>query len=211
MRMTAYASRRNEKEKEKEENRSPLIVNVSKQYLYNLTWVENVLGQLLLRDFYKKENDYFFVTVAGNATGSVAFGSPTPANDAEELLRVISNARNKNFNPAYAIVDWTQWQRFLTIKPNDYSLPFGFFVTADGTMTCAGVRIVPTSWAASDHALLVDPFYLQRIEVESLLVELSYENGTNFEKNLVTFRVEALEEINRLRDDSQFYVDFRNS
>src|SRR6185369_2225261 len=53
----------------------------TKQLLYNLGFLENRLPTMLLRDFYKKENDYLFTTIAGNSTGTYT-GSGTV--DAEE-------------------------------------------------------------------------------------------------------------------------------
>lgn len=183
----------------------------SKQLMYALPFLQNTLPRMLLRDFYKKENDYFFTTVAGNATGNNAAANPTPTVDAEEILRMIANQRSANFDASFALVDWTQWARLLSTKPNDYSVPGGVTITADGVIQMAGTPIIGASWAQTDHVLVIDRGYLERVETESLRVEFSYEDSDNFEKNLVTARVECFEEINLLRPDAFIYRDFANS
>jgi len=184
-------------------------VTFSKQFMYQVGFIQQVLPTMLLRDFYKKENDYFFTTMAQNSTGSVS--TPGTANDAEELLQSILNQRKANFVPSYALVDWTQLGRLLTTKPADYSIPGGFFVDGNGNLRVLGVPVIGATWAQTDHVLIYDRAYYQRAETESLRVEFSYENNDNFEKNLVTARVECFEELQRLRDDASVYHDFGNS
>jgi len=184
------------------------FVRVSKQLLYSGPFVENILPLVLLRDFYKKENDYLFTTLAGNSTGTYV-GSGTV--DAEELINTIVSQRKNNFNASAAIIDWTQMGRLLLTKPNDYGLPTGFNVDANGNLRILGTPIIPATWAQTDHVLVLDTAYYERLETESIRVEVSYEDSDNFERNLVTFRVEAFEELNRLRDDASIYRDFSNS
>ncbi len=59
--------------------------------------------------------------------------------------------------------------------------------------------------------LIFDRDIMERVETESLRVEFSYENNDNFEKNMVTARVECFEELNVLRPDGIIYHDFGNS
>lgn len=181
----------------------------SKQLMYALPFLQNTLPRMLLRDFYKKENDYFFTTVAGNATGNAVATGVTV--DAEELVHMIANQRTANFDASFALVDWTQWARLLNTKPNDYSIPGGVTISPQGIIQMAGTPIIGASWAQTDHVLVIDRGYLERVETESLRVEFSYEDSDNFEKNLVTARVECFEEINLLRPDAFIYHDFANS
>lgn len=187
------------------------FVTFTKQLLYNLEFLQNRLPTMLLRDFYKKENDYFFTTIAGNSTGANPPTVAGGATDAEELIQVIANQRKANFEASYAIIDWTEWGRLLATKPNDYSIPGGVTIDANGTMRIAGVPVIAASWAQTDHVLVYDYDYYERVEGESLRVEFSYENQDNFEKNQITARIECFEEINRLRDDASIYHDFGNS
>jgi hypothetical protein len=180
----------------------------SKQLMYALPFLQNTLPRMLLRDFFKKENDYFYTTVAVAATG-ISTSSKTV--DVEEMIEMIANQRKSNFEASFALVDWAQWARFLLTKPQDYSVPGGVTISPAGIVQMAGTPIIGASWAQTDHVLVVDKGYLERIETESLRVEFSYEDDKNFEFNLVTARVECFEEINMLRPDAFIYRDFGNS
>jgi hypothetical protein len=186
-------------------------VTFSKQLLFNLDFLENTLPRMLQRDFFKKENDYFYTQMASNATGTNTAANPTPTVDIEELVRMIANQLNANFEASYSMVDWIEWGRILLTKPNDYSLPAGTVVNNQGIVTVAGVPLIGASYAQSDHVLLWDRDYVERVEGESLRVEFSYENNDNFQKNLITARIECFEEINLLLPQSIIYRDFGNS
>jgi hypothetical protein len=67
------------------------ITQFSKQLSYNLNFIQNTIATQLLRDFYSKENDFFNVTVAGNATGNGTVTNPSATVDAEELIGIIAN------------------------------------------------------------------------------------------------------------------------
>lgn len=187
------------------------FVRFSKQLMYNLPFLQNTLPRVLLRDFYKKENDYLYTTIAGNATGVNTAANPTPTVDIEEVIRMIGNQRNANFDASYIITDWLQWSKFLLTKPNDYNLPAATFADPNGNFRLAGIPMIGASWAQSDHILLLDVNYYERVETESLRVDFSFEDNDNFTKNLITARVECFEEINRLRDDAAIYRDLGNS
>lgn len=184
------------------------FVTLTRQVMFNLPFLEQTLPTILLRDFYKKENDYLFTTMAGNSTGTYV-GSGTV--DAEELLNTILSQLKANFNASAGIVDFIQLGRLLTTKPNDYSIPGGFYMDANGVVRVLGTPIVAASWAQTDHVLVFDSDFYERVEGDSLAVTFSYENQDNFEKNQVTARIECFEELNRLRDDASIYRDFGNS
>lgn len=186
----------------------------SKQLMYNLPFLNNTLPRMLLRDFYKKENDYIYDTMIAAATGStttpVVPGGPT--NDAEEILFWIANQRNAEFNASYGIVDWADWARILKSGRNSgsgYSLPGNFPMAND--IVIAGTPILGASWADAGEFLLWDNEMVERVETESLRVEFSFEEGNNFTKNLITAKVECFEELNVLRPDSIIHGEFGGS
>jgi len=182
----------------------------SKQLMFALPFLTTTLPRTLIRDFYKKENDYFYTTAAAAATGSDYVAGATV--DAEELLFLIANQIDANFEASYSLVRAREWARILMTKPQDYSIPGG--VTIDpqtGFTKFAGTPLIAASWAAQDKVLIFDRDIMERVETESLRVEFSYENNDNFEKNMVTARVECFEELNILRPDGIIYHDFGNS
>ena len=181
----------------------------TKQLMFHLPFINSTLPRMLTRDFYKKENSYLYTTIAAAATGS---NYSTATVDVEEVIDMITNMKDTDFEPSYIVTDWTEWGRLLKTKPSDYSLPAGTVVTAGGQqLIIAGTPIVGASFAPSDKLLVIDRDYVERVEGESLRVEFSYENQDNFEKNLVTARCECFEEVNLLRTDAVIYRDLGNS
>jgi hypothetical protein len=179
----------------------------SKQMMFQLPFLQNTLQRMLLRDFYKKENATFFNTVSLAATGSTTTSSTV---DAEQLVDWIANQLAADFDASFALVSYQQWARLLKTKPTDYSVPGGVVIDPQGNVRIAGVPVIGASWVTDDKALIIDSNYVERVETEGLRVEFSYEDSDNFQRNLVTARVECFEDINLLRTDAVIYADFGN-
>lgn len=177
----------------------------SKQMMFQLPFLQNTLQRMLLRDFYKKENATFFSAVSSAATGSTTTSASV---DAEQLVDWIANQLDANFEASFALVSYAQWADLLKTKPTDYSVPGGFVIDANGNVRIAGVPVIGASWVTNDKALIIDANYLERVETEGLRVEFSYEDSDNFQKNLVTARVECFEDINIMRTDAIIYGSF---
>jgi len=177
----------------------------SKQMMFQLPFLQNTLQRMLLRDFYKKENATFFSAVSAAATGSTTTSASV---DAEQLVDWIANQLDANFEASFALVSYAQWADLLKTKPADYSVPGGFVIDANGNVRIAGVPVIGASWVTNDKALIIDANYLERVETEGLRVEFSYEDSDNFQKNLVTARVECFEDINIMRTDAIIYGTF---
>ena len=179
----------------------------SKQMMFQLPFLQNTLQRMLLRDFYKKENATFFSAVSSAATGSTTTSATV---DAEQLVDWIANQLDANFDASFALVSYSQWARLLKTKPMDYSVPGGVIIDPNGNIRIAGVPVIGASWVTDDKALIIDANYIERVETEGLRVEFSYEDSDNFQKNLVTARVECFEDINLMRTDAVIYGDFGN-
>lgn len=179
----------------------------SKQMMFQLPFLQNTLQRMLLRDFYKKENATFFSAVSQAATGSTTSSATV---DAEQLVDWIANQLDANFDASFALVSYSQWARLLKTKPMDYSVPGGVIIDPNGNIRIAGVPVIGASWVTDDKALIIDANYIERVETEGLRVEFSYEDSDNFQRNLVTARVECFEDINLMRTDAVIYGDFGN-
>jgi hypothetical protein len=177
----------------------------SKQMMFQLPFLQNTLQRMLLRDFYKKENSTFFSAVSSAATGSTTTAASV---DAEQLVDWIANQLDANFEASFALVSYAQWADLLKTKPADYSVPGGVIIDPNGNIRIAGVPVIGASWVTNDKALIVDASYLERVETEGLRVEFSYEDSDNFQRNLVTARVECFEDINIMRTDALIYGSF---
>lgn len=184
---------------------------ISKQMMFRLPWIQNTLTRMLLRDFYKKENAYFYGVAALAATGDAVM---TGTNDAEQLLSAIANQRDADFEASYILVSHSDWSHLLKTGRNDnsgYSLPGGITWDSNGNLKIAGVPILPASWVTTGEPLIFDRDFVERVETESLRVEFSYEDNDNFTKNLVTARIECFEDLNILRPDSIILAELGGS
>jgi hypothetical protein len=181
----------------------------SKQMLKSLPFMTQTLPRMLTRDFYKKENSIFFSTVSGAATGST---TTAETNDLLQLVDYIANQKNANFVASYALVSELQMARLLkaTIAAGYYAGAGSVIVNPNGGITIWGVPVIAASWVTDDKVLIFDSAYLERVEVEGLAIEFSYENGENFQKNLVTARIECYEDINLMLTTSAIFADMGN-
>ncbi len=173
----------------------------TKQLMYALPWLQSTLPRMLLRDFYKKENDYIYSAIQTASTGDA--GTTGASNTAEQAIQLIANQRMADFNSSYIITDWLVWAEIMaTSKGTAYGVPGGITIDSVGNVRIAGVPIIGASWADPGAMTLIDNEQLERVETETLRVEFSFEDQDNFIKNLVTAKVECFEELNVLRPDS---------
>lgn len=178
----------------------------TKQLLRNLPFMQGTLTRMLLRDFYKAENSYFFTTVSGAATGTTSGG--TSADDISQLITLIGAQKDTNFNVSFVVVSNALLARLIN---NTYTK--GYYPGA-GAVTLAGegiqiwgVPVIGASWVTANYALFIDSDYIERVEVEGLNVAFSFEDSVNFRQNKVTARVECFEEINLMRTESAIYMN----
>lgn len=185
----------------------------SKQLMYQLPFVQGALTRMLLRDFYKKENAYFYGAAYLAATGNdVAPAGDT--NDSEELISWIANQRDANFNASFVLISWADWSSLMKTGRNansGYGVPGGVFYDNSGNMRIAGVNVIAAPWVVDGEVLILDRDFIERIETESLRVEFSFENEDNFIRNMVTARVECFEELSILRTDALIAAEFGGS
>lgn len=175
----------------------------SKQLMYNLPFLQGTLANMLLRDFYKKENTTAYNVVKAGASGSTTL---TGTVYAEQLIQLIATQLAADFNASYFLVSPASWSTILSTKPNDYSIPGGVMIDPNGNIRVAGVPVIAAPWVEAGKVQVIDTDFIERVEGESLKVEFSYEDSDNFQKNLITARVECFEVFNLLRTDAHIYA-----
>ena len=177
----------------------------SKQMARSLPFLSTTLPRMLTRDFYKAENAAFFSTVSAAATGSTTTAETT---DLKQLVDYIGNQKTANFVSSVALVNPKQLGRLLkdTIAAGYYAGSGSVIVNPNGGMTIWGTPVIAASWVTDDKVLILDNNFVERIEVEGMAIEFSYENASNFQQNMVTARIECYEDINLMQPTSAIYA-----
>jgi hypothetical protein len=181
----------------------------SKQMAKSLPFLSTTLPRMLTRDFYKAENSAFYTTVSGAATGST---TTAETSDLKQLVDYIGNQKSANYVASVAVVNPTQMGRLLkeTITSGYYAGSGSVIVNPNGGITIWGVPVIAASWVADDKVLILDNNYCERVEVEGLAIEFSYENASNFQQNMVTARIECYEDVNLMQTASAIFADLGN-
>lgn len=173
---------------------------VSKQMLQDLPFLTQTMPRILMRKYMQKENLLLYADLS-SATYSTP-NSPSGGNTVEKILNMIKTQRSNGYSASWVLVTWDDWYNILvSTRPStgvDYSTPGGVVVTPTGDVVVAGVRVIPASWVTESDIQICDTAYIERLEVDSLRVELSTEDADNFTKNLVTMRVECRTDLNAL-------------
>jgi HK97 family phage major capsid protein len=177
----------------------------SRQMLASLPFMSQTLPRLLTRDFFKAENAAFFSTVSGAATGSTTTSASA---DLGKIIQLIGNLRTGDFAASVVFVSNAQWSLLLNESfTNGYYMGAGgLTIGQSGVLNIAGVPIVGCNWVPNDRAFLIDNSFLERVEVNGVNIELSYEDQNNFVTNMVTARIECYEAINLMLPNSAIYA-----
>jgi HK97 family phage major capsid protein len=177
----------------------------SRQMLASLPFMSQTLPRLLTRDFFKAENAAFFSTVSGAATGVTTTSAST---DLGKIIQLIGNLRASDFAASVVFVSNAQWSLLLNESfTNGYYMGAGgLTIGQSGVLNIAGVPIVGCNWVPNDRAFLIDNSFLERVEVNGVNIELSYEDQNNFVTNMVTARIECYEAINLMLPNSAIFA-----
>ena len=177
----------------------------SRQMLTSLPFMSQTLPRLLTRDFFKKENAAFFTTVSAAATGVTTTSASTNLGD---LIQLIGNQRAADFSPSVIFVSNATYSTLLIESfTNGYYLGAGSLgIGANGALNLVGVPIIGVNWITASRALVLDNSFIERVEVNGLNIELSYEDQNNFVTNMVTARIECYEAINLMLPNSAIFA-----
>jgi len=183
----------------------------SRQIAKSLPWLQNTLPRLLMRDFFMKENRYFYDVVATAATGST---TTAETDDVKQLIDWIANQNQANYSASYGLLSYKAMATLnkLLYTNGYYQGSGGVLSQQDGSIRISGVPIVPVSWVPSnDKVVIIDNDFIERVEVEGLSIAFSEEDANNFTENKLTARIECYEELNAMLPASIIVADFGNS
>jgi hypothetical protein len=176
----------------------------ARQMSYNLPWLEAKLPEMLLRDFYKRENSIFYTYLASVATAGTETGE-----EIEKLIKEIGALEATDYDVNGIVVNPVDWANIAITKPSDYSLP-SVVAYVGGQLICNGVPVYKASWIPEDKFLLGDWNYASRAQTEGLKVQFFEQDSDNVQRNVITARVECYEVL--VVDRTQAFVlgDFGN-
>jgi ElaB/YqjD/DUF883 family membrane-anchored ribosome-binding protein len=169
------------------------FVNFTKQMATSLPWLQTTLPRMLMRDYYKKENALFYATVSNLATPDTS----AETDKVKKIVDFITAQMDLDYGVSSIIVSHADMGDLIkSTYTNGYYPGAGLVQLPGQGIQIMGVPVIGASWATPGKALLLDNDFIERVQVRGLAIELSYENGTNFEKNQVTARIECQTEIN---------------
>ena len=176
----------------------------TKQALRKLSFMTQTMPRLLTRDFFLKENALGYGYVVTNATGAPTTGA---TDKVEKVIDFVAGIRDTRFVPSYALVSNAVHAALLkSTYGKGYYAGAGSVSLQNGALNINGTAIIPVDFANADKIMFIDQTYIERVEAEGLKIELSYETGDNFKKNLVTARVECMEEFNLILPQAHAYL-----
>ena len=126
------------------------------------------------------------------------------------MIACIGAQLDTNYGVSFIYVPNTIMARLiqLTYKNGYYAGAGTVAITNQGGVIAIwGIPIVAASWATANQAILVDNDYIERVEAEGLNLTFSFDDADNFTKNLVTARIECMEELNLLRTEAFSKLD----
>lgn len=186
----------------------------AKQLMRQIPFLQNTLPRLLIREFYKVENRRFWdVMATAYAAGGLTAVS-TETDDIKQVMDWVTQLFDADYMASYGLMRYTALNRInkWLLTNGNYAGAGGILSSADGSVRINGSAILPVTWIPSfDKFLTFDRDYVERIEVESLAIEFFEQDDDNVQKNLITARIECLEEFAPLQPASILIGDFGNS
>ena len=178
----------------------------SKQMMKQLPWMETTLVRILTRDFFKAENAAFYADFQSQADSAV---TSSETDRVKFIMDLIAGQNNNNFNASYALVNYTDFASLnKLLYTNGYYQGSGGVVSQpNGAITISGTPIVPASWMGTGKIAIFDRDYIERVETEAVAVEFSMEDSDNFQRNLITARIECQEALNVMLPASALHTD----
>lgn len=173
-------------------------VDFAEQLSYNLPFLENTLPRWLLREFFKKESKAFYDKVKAVQTGG---GTTVETDKVKKIIDFLTYQADADYETSYILManrTLGTLNKALLTGGQGYGGLAGVVSMPDGSLMVGNTTIVPASFVPLGEVMIIDADYLERIETKALAIDFSRENKDNFEKNVVTARIECYETLNIL-------------
>lgn len=175
--------------------------DVSRQSLADIGWLSSFLSTQMLNDLLKKEDTELLYGVGGanainglfNQSTDYVRTAPTYTTYYELLVDAAAQLEEKDYYVNGILLNPRDYANLLIYKSstgefNHPGLVFGG--TNRDLLTFNGVPIYKSSAVTRLTGMVADWSNADLLIREGISFDISYENGTNFEKNMVTLRIE---------------------
>lgn len=179
------------------------FVKFAKQMAQDLPFLQNYIANELVEDYKRTESAQFMGLLTAGATGSAATSSSVLA---EKYIDWIATLMANDWYANAIITDATNWATILKTKPNDYSVPGGITIDADGTVRFCGIPLIAQNNIGAGHTLIGDFTKAAILQAEGLSVGFYEQDDKNVQQNLITARCEARVALAILRPDAFIFA-----
>jgi len=194
------------------------FVRISRQMLDDVPAMTSFLQARLLEKYLLAEDAQLLNGngTAPNLTGltiNAAAFSGAATVDVEQLVQAIAQVSATNYSANGILINPTDWANIMNTKNTNaaYSLPGSTVVTTDGSLTIAGIPVFQSTAIAADKFLVGDwSMGAQIMQNQGISVQFSEMDSDNFQKNLITVRVEARIAFPIYYNSAFVYGDFGN-
>lgn len=177
-------------------------VLIERSMMQDLPFLQNFVANELVEDFKRAESQAYFTQLAAGAAGDGTTGSTVYA---EKLIDWIATLMGNDWYANAIITTPANWASVLKTKPNDYSVPGGVQISADGTVLFCGIPLIAQNNIAAGKTLIGDFTQAAILQAEGMSVDFFEQDGTNVRQNLVTARIEARTALAYRRPDAFIY------
>jgi HK97 family phage major capsid protein len=176
---------------------------ISRQMIDDLPFVQSYLQTSLIEDFQRQENIKYLNAIAASATA----GSSSGANTAEKFIDYVAQLGGANWNANLILTTYAGWSSVLKTLPSggSYSVPGGLTIDNNGNVRIMGIPVVPHSQVTAGKAYVMDVNKYKIAQQAGLAVRSTEYNVDDFEKNLLTFRVESRCELLQYQPTAAIY------
>jgi HK97 family phage major capsid protein len=179
------------------------FVRFDKGMAADLSFLQSFISSELVEDFKRVETGIFLPRLYNAATGN----STTAASvTAEKYIDWIANLMAVDYDPSAIITTAALWASVLKTKPNDYSIPGGVTIDTDGNVRFVGIPLVAQNNMPANKTLIGDFSKAAIVQAEGMSVQFFEQDSDNVQKNLITARIEAREDIAVFRPDAFIYA-----
>jgi HK97 family phage major capsid protein len=194
------------------------FVRISRQMLDDVPAMTSFLQARLLEKYLLAEDSQLLngtgtaPALTGLTVNAAAFSGAATV-DVEQLVQAIAQVYTSDYSANGILINPTDWAAIMNTKNTNaaYSLPGSTVVTTDGTLTIAGIPVFQSTAIAADKFLVGDwAMGAQIMQNQGISVQFSEMDSDNFQKNLITVRVEARIAFPIYYNSAFVYGDFGN-